>query len=247
MPGINVSALNGGDLRRLLKIAHARNEGLLADRLEWEIAARATSLVRAAGAFATLPEDDPEELADSVTAPEAEPFAPGPSARVPPSGRRDVLMATLGAVAGSLLSATIFWGLERTDGLATFVRDGPHPTRAMAVRPAPPGTDQVVAAIAPEPLLRGPVRITPEARAVAPDATPAVEVAKDEGPAKPAIAKAKATSKNEPAPSKRTAAKTQIAAKKEPVLRREALASADRPARPPNLAEWLAKTEPTSH
>lgn len=117
MPGINVSALSGGDLRRLLKVAHARRDGLLADRLEWEIAARATSGGRPPGAFADPPRDDEDEPVERIVAPgpDAGSFAAEPSpgaAAQPPGG---VLLVTLGAVAGSLLSAALFWSLERYD------------------------------------------------------------------------------------------------------------------------------------
>jgi hypothetical protein len=134
MPGINVAALTEGDLRRLLKVAHARADGLLADRLEWEIAARASSVVRPAGPFATLT-DDPDEAAEQLAAYDARPFAPEHAARHPVSGRSSgALLVSLGAVAGSLLSATVFWGIER---LPTLDGAQPHPTRAMSLRTAP--------------------------------------------------------------------------------------------------------------
>jgi hypothetical protein len=77
MPGINLEALNTGDLRRLLKVAHDRHDGPLADRLEWEIAARATSAARTATPFATLPEEEPEEPGFRMTATDDAPIVPG--------------------------------------------------------------------------------------------------------------------------------------------------------------------------
>ena len=122
MPGINVSALSGGDLRRLLKVAHARRDGLLADRLEWEIAARATSGGRAPAAFASLPDDEEDEPVGRIAAPgltrrrsNRSPRPRTTERESPRSAPRGVVLVTLGAVAGSLLSATVFWGLERMD------------------------------------------------------------------------------------------------------------------------------------
>jgi hypothetical protein len=208
MPGINVAALSGGDLRRLLKVAHARADGLLADRLEWEIAARASSVVRPAGPFATLA-DDPDEAAETLAAYDVEPFEP--EYVHPVSGRRSgVLLVSLGAVVGSLLSATVFWSIER---LPALDRAEPHPTRAMSLRSAPPvqppapapvlvvsqiAPKQAVARMAPEafpplpkpiavdaPATMPPVKVgkpataAPKAiREMAPAAMPPVEVAK---------------------------------------------------------------------
>lgn len=253
MPGINVAALSGGDLRRLLKVAHARADGLLADRLEWEIAARASSVVRPAGPFATLA-DDPDEAAGHLAAYHAaQPFAPEHAARHPVSGRRaGALLVSLGAVAGSLLSATVFWGIER---LPTLDRAEPHPTRAMSLRSAPPAQppapEEAVARIAPE-ALPPPKPIVVDAPAAPPP--PPVQVAKEEAPAKPVVVKA--ASKKAVEAKKPTVAKTQVAAKKaspktelaqkkEPAAKQEAaLKTGSSSSRPPTLAEWLAKSEP---
>ena len=255
MPGINVAALSGGDLRRLLKVAHARADGLLADRLEWEIAARASSVVRPAGPFATLA-DDPDAAAEHLAAYHAEPFAPEHAVRHPVSGRRSsALLVSLGAVAGSLLSATVFWSIER---LPTLDRAEPHPTRAMSLRSAPPvqpqapAPEQAVAHIAPEALPPLPAPIAVHAPAVTPP--PPVEVAKEAALAKPVVVKA--TSKTPVEPRKPAAAKTQVAAKKapaktelaqkeEPAAKQQAALKPGSPSRPPTLAEWLAKSEPT--
>jgi hypothetical protein len=88
MPGINLEALNTGDLHRLLKVAHARQDGPLADRLEWEIAARGTSAVHPASPFATLPDEEPEEPDEPGFRMNATDDAPiGPELRV--AARRD--------------------------------------------------------------------------------------------------------------------------------------------------------------
>ena len=85
MPGINLEALKTGDLRRLLKVAHARHDGPLADRLEWEIAARGTSVVHPVGPFATLPDDEPDEPGFRMDATDDASIDPEPRAAV----RRD--------------------------------------------------------------------------------------------------------------------------------------------------------------
>jgi hypothetical protein len=255
MPGINVAALSGGDLRRLLKVAHARADGLLADRLEWEIAARASSVVRPAGPFATLA-DDPDEAAEHLAAYQDQPFAPEHAARLPVSGRRSgALLVSLGAVAGSLLSATVFWGIERPP---TLDRAQPHPTRAMSLRSAPPvqlrapAPEQAVAQIAPVALPPLPKPVVVDAPAAPP---PPVEVAKVAAPAKPLVVAA--ASKMPVEARKPAAAKTQVAAKKapakkelaqkeEPAAKQEAAQKTGPSSRPPTLAEWLAKSEPTA-
>ena len=102
MPGINVSALSGGDLRRLLKVAHARHDGLLADTLEWEIAARRVSVVRSAGPFATLPDEppdyEPDEFAFDAATPG--PLSPQDSRPAPARPRRPARGVGIGGRAG---------------------------------------------------------------------------------------------------------------------------------------------------
>ena len=234
MPGINVSALTGGDLRRLLKLAQARKDGLLADRLEWELASRATRLVRPPAAFATLPGDDYDDWADSEFEPEAEPDAPEFSARGPAGGGRRVALVTLTVVVGALLSAGAgaFWALARMDGLTPLVGDAPHPTRAMSVRSAEPAPEGLVIARAPEALPPPLLPVAPQAPPILPEAaavtveplrptvTPPVNVARTEALAKPVIAK------REPEQSKPTAAKTEVAAKK-PSARKSAPAKTE--------------------
>jgi hypothetical protein len=296
MPGINVAALTEGDLRRLLKVAHARADGLLADRLEWEIAARASSVVRPAGPFATLT-DDPDEAAEQLAAYDARPFAPEHAARHPVSGRSSgALLVSLGAVAGSLLSATVFWGIER---LPTLDGAQPHPTRAMSLRTAPlvqppPAPEQAVAHLAPPPAPEEAVahiapppapapalavaQIAPEAlpplpKPVAVDTPapkpppPPVLVAKQVEPTRPVVVKAASKAPVEPSrpaavktpaePSQPAVVKTQVAAKKapakkelahktEPAEKQQAELKTGSPSRPPTLAEWLAKSEPTA-
>jgi hypothetical protein len=135
MPGINVSALSGGDLRRLLKVAHARRDGLLADRLEWEVAARATNGGRPPAAFASHPDDDEDEPVERIAAAfEPAPGVPDDGAREPAQASRGVVLVTLGAVVGSLLSATVFWGLERMDLRRT---PGQAESATAAALPAP--------------------------------------------------------------------------------------------------------------
>ncbi|MGH6964243.1 MAG: hypothetical protein ACREE0_07150 [Phenylobacterium sp.] len=87
MPGINLEALNTGDLRRLLKVAHDRHDGPLADRLEWEIAARATGAARGAHPFATPSDEEPEEPGFRMTATDDAPIVPGAAARRDPEIR----------------------------------------------------------------------------------------------------------------------------------------------------------------
>jgi hypothetical protein len=228
MPGIDLSTLNGPDLRRLLRIAHDRNDGPLADRLEWEIAARAASVVRPLGSFATLPEDDHDELADGVTGSDAAPLAPEPTAQAPASGRSVVLLVTLGAVAGSLISATVFWGLGRMDRLSSLDRAEPQPARAMSVGPAAPVADQLVAVLTPEPFPSLPEPMAPATtvEAAVPAATPPADVARKAAPPRKAQGKQMAAK----APG----------LKKHAALKRKAA----RAGRPPTLAEWLAKAEP---
>jgi hypothetical protein len=211
MPGIDLSAMKGPDLRRLLKVAHSRHEGLLADRLEWEIAARrATGGVRPARPFGTPAEDDRDE--PRITASDAQSFAPAYDAREPASGGRSVLLVTLGAVAGALISATVFWGLGRMAGPPSPGRAQSQPMMAMAVGPAAPAA---AALPAPEPLPPQPEPVAPQALPVA--ATQAAE--------------------------KETGLKMQVV---RAAIPKAAAAKAERPPRPPTLAEWLAKPEPTS-
>lgn len=223
MPGINVSALSGGDLRRLLKVAHARRDGLLADRLEWEIAARATSGGRPSVSFASHQDDDEDEPVERMAAPEAEAdpeaVAPEYTAKAP----RGVVLVTLGALAGSLLSAAVFWGLERMDMRQPFVRAEPQATPAIA--PAAPVAEQLVAELTPAPL-------PPSAEPIAPEAAPAamVETAL-------AVAAPPAEVARKPAPA-RVAQKKHAAPAKTLTV-----AKAEGPPRPPTLSEWL-KTEP---
>jgi len=247
MPGINVSALSGGDLRRLLKVAHARHDGLLADRLEWEIAARRVTVVRTAGPFATLPDDLPDE-------PHAgEPWAdaaPSLQSRYEPErSRRPVVLVTLGAATVSLLSAGLFWTLARTDGTSAAAPPPlpePPPARVMTLRPAPPlpvaGQPAALArAPEPEPMARiaPPPVVAPRPQpvtSVEPTAKPAASAA----PAK--IAKAsvarKAAPARKPTPVKHAALEKDAAPKSPPVAKPE------RRSRPPTLDEWLAKSGP---
>ena len=229
MPGINVSALSGGDLRRLLKVAHARHDGLLADRLEWEIAARATSGGHPSAPFASPQDDDEDEPVQRMAAADAdadadaesfaEPVATEPIARAP----RGVMLVTLGAVAGSLLSASVFWGLGRMDMRQPVGRAEPQAAPPMAAVPPQPVAEQLVAELTAAPLMSDPQPITPAAAAAAmvetalPVATPAEVVRK------PAAAR---TAKKHATPAK--------------TLR---VAKADGPPRPPTLSEWL-KSEP---
>ena len=228
MPGINVSALSGGDLRRLLRVAHARHDGLLADRLEWEIAARATSGGHPTAAFASQQDDEEDEPVEQMAVPDAETddealadaVAPEPTAKAP----RGVVLVTLGALAGSLLSASVFWGLQRMDMGQPFGRAEPQAAPATA-EPPQPVAEQLVAELTPAPLPPAPEPIALEAAPAAmvetalPVATLPAEVARKAAPA-------------------RVAQKSHAARAK--TLR---VAKAEGPARPPTLSEWL-KTEP---
>jgi hypothetical protein len=201
MPGIDVSALNGGDLRRLLKLAHARHDGHLADRLEWEIATRATRGVR--------PEADA-------------PFLPG--VREPASGRRSVLLVTLGAVGGSLLAAAVFWGLARMN--------------------TPPRPHGMAAQLAPHPLPPRPQPVALEPAPVAPEAAPAPVEAAAPAATPPVVA-----ARNETPPPTTSAQKKPVAAKAADLRKAAAAKAAARTARasrPPTLDEWLAQSGPKS-
>ncbi len=198
MPGIDLAALSGADLRRLLKVAHTRRDGLLSDRLEWEIAARAASGVRAPARFAPSPRNDDERDSTFHMSAADEGAAAGDLAAKAP---RSVLLVTLGAAAGSLASAALFWGLEQSPPPGRT----PPPAMASATLASRPA----LAALGPEP--SAPALGTPIPVETAPaDAAP--------GPA--------------PAPkAQRRVAKTPA---------RTMVAQAERPPRPPNLAEWLA-------
>jgi len=271
MPGINVSALSGGDLRRLLKVAHARHDGLLADRLEWEIAARATSGGRPSVSFARPhQEEDEEEPAELASVADAEPLAPEPTEKAP----RGVALVTLGAIAGSLLSASVFWGLERLDMRQPFARTEPQATPAMA--PAAPVAEQLVEELmpatlppAPQPLaLEAPPAVvetalpvaTPRAETarpqpVAPEAAPppaivetALPVAAPRAETARKAAPSKTAQKKADAPVKAALKKDDASVKtaqKKPAPRATTLtvAKAEGPPRPPTLSEWL-KSKP---
>ena len=231
MPGINVSALSGGDLRRLLKVAHARHDGLLADRLEWEIAARATSGGHPTAAFASHQEDDEDEPVERIAAPEdeAEPEADAPAfeprahlVRGRAQAPRGVLLVTLGAVAGSLLSAAVFWGLGRMDLRQASGRAEPQAVTIAMNPAATPAPDQTLALLTPEPTPLQPDAPAATVETPLPVATPPVEIAKTAAPArKPTALKAKAVHRPKPL----------------------TVASTERPARSPTLSEWL-KSEP---
>ena len=219
MPGINVSALSGGDLRRLLKVAHARHDGLLADRLEWEIAARATPGGHAPVPFATpQEEDDEEEAVERMAAPDVEAFTPEPMVREPASPPRGVLLVTLGAVAGSLLSVSVFWGLERLDMRRSLGLKPSEPALTVAVAPAAPAVDHTVAVLAP-----------PPQAAIAPEA-----------PIETALLVPSPPAKADP-PGKPRKLNAAVKARAAPKTLK--VASAERPARPPTLNEWL-KSQP---
>ena len=262
MPGIDLSSLNGLELRRLLKVAHSRRDGLFADRLEWEIASRATD-GHAAGPFASLPEDDPEEPFFRSIALDDEPLVMEREAEEPASVRGILMMTGLGLVAGLLFSGPAFWGLERMHRPAAVARAEPHPTRAMAARVAPvraarakpppapvaPGADQVVAVLAPGPFPPSPKPVVPQAvtivaeaaptvplEAAIPAAPPPVEVAKEEPAPAPVIAEAKAPAEKEPPATK-------LAPKKDAPVKKEAVAKVERAPKPAPPVLQLAKAE----
>jgi hypothetical protein len=142
MPGINLEALNTGDLRRLLKVAQERHDGPLADELERQIAARATSAARMVSPFATLPDEEPDMLRfrmeatnDAPTDPELSEKPPAPA---PDRGR--LLTLGLGALAGCLATGVVIWGAEWMG--------------AEAQRPLP-GQDVALASLTPVPSLPG--------------------------------------------------------------------------------------------
>lgn len=211
MPGIDLSTVSGPDLRRLLKMAHIRHEGLLADQLEWEIAARrATRGARPMPGFRKSAEDDAEAPDVPMAAPEAPSFAPAYEAETPAARSRSVLLVTLGALGGGLVSATVFWGLGRMDR-------PPSPARPSAETAAPQPS---MGSAAPQSTVAGlasePVPAQPESALAQSAPAPTVEVAKQTAPKKPAARRGKM----------------------------ELAATAQRPARPPTLTEWLADPAP---
>jgi hypothetical protein len=263
MPGIDLSTLNGPDLRRLLKIAHSRNDGALADKLEWEIASRGAGIGRPGGPFPPPADDDADEPAFPMAASDPEPFVLEPRAQEPAPARSGLVLLSVGVLAGCLLSGSVFWGLQRMDRSPALGRAPPPAPRAMAVRraaPAPPppalaqpGADQVAAALAPGPFPPRPELIAPQpepvapipaptapVEAVVPPVTPPVEVATEEPPPKPARterAAKKAAALEKQASLKKSAAK-QVATR---------AARTERTARSPPPTVRLAKAEPAAH
>ena len=243
MPEIDLSALSGPELRRLLKVAHARGNGSLADRLEWEIAARGAGGVAPEGALPPppLPQDDGDEPFYRMRTPDAEPLAIERRAEVASSRTSGLPLVGLGVVAGCLLSGAAFWGLTKIDlprfDLAKLMERPPAPApRAMTVRPAPvpaaapPGADQVAAALAPGPFPSRPEPAPPVAQPAPPAPAPVAAAVEAVAPAAklPPVEVAKAPPK--PAPPKTAVAKTET-----PVVKKEA---------PPPAAIKLAKAEP---
>jgi uncharacterized protein YecT (DUF1311 family) len=236
---------------------------LFADRLEWEIASRASNGGYVAGPFASLPEDDPEEPFFRSIASEEEPLLIEHEVEEPASARGILVMAGLGVVAGLLFSVPAFWGLERMHRAPALAREEPHPTRAMAARAAPvrtaraarpsarvaPGADQVVAVLAPGPFPPRPKPVVPQAvtivaeaaptvplEAAIPAATAPVVVANEEPPGTPLIAEAKA-------PAEKEAPATKLALKREAATKNDAVAKAERPPRAPPSILQLAKAD----
>jgi hypothetical protein len=260
MPGIDLSSLNGQELRRLLKVAHSRRDGLFADRLEWEIASRAAaSGEHAAGPFAYLPEDDPEEPFFRSIALDDEPLVIEREAEEPASARGILMMACLGVVAGFALSGPAFWGLERMQRPPALEKVEPHPTRAMAARSAParsapvraaraapppapvaPGADQVVAVLAPGPFPPSPKPVVPQAVTIVAEAAPTA-------PLEAAIPAAEAPVEvaEEEAPEKPVVAEAKAPVEK--AVEKKAAATKKEPAAPVKEAalkkEPVAKTE----
>ena len=114
MPGIDLSTLTAPELRQLLRLARGRHDGLLIDRVEWEIAQR-KSLESRVGV--DLKRATPSLIEDGdVTIDEVRAFR-RPEAGLPPprprrrgSGRVSAMLG--GMVAGSALTAGAFAGVD---------------------------------------------------------------------------------------------------------------------------------------
>jgi len=138
MPGINLEALNTGDLRRLLQVARERDDEPLADELERQIAARATSAPRIVSPFATLPEEAPQKPRFRMNADDEAPTGLEFKARAADHGR--LLTLGLGALAGCLATGAVIWGAQWLGAQA---------------KSPPPAQDVTLASVAPAPLLPG--------------------------------------------------------------------------------------------
>jgi uncharacterized protein YecT (DUF1311 family) len=259
MPEIDLSALSGPELRRLLKVAHARHNGALADRLEWEIAARAGG---GHGAPAPPPHphpDEPDEPTFRMRAPEPEPepepFVMARRPEPPAPAGRGLLLVGVGVVAGVVLSGAAFWGLQRLNApppapRAMIVRPVEAPRAAPRPAPAPaaPGADQVAAALAPgpfpprpEPVAPAPVPIPPP---VAPPPAPVEAVAPAPKPPAEAPQAPETTVIAKQETAKAAVAKKEAALKKDAAAKKEAAAKAERAPRAPPPPVRLAKAEP---
>ena len=163
MPGIDLSTLTAPELQQLRRLARGRHDGLLIDRVEWEIAQRAALSSRLGfqvGRPAPVAGGDGEVTLDEVRA-----FRQ-PELQLPPPRRASSLPALAGGlVAGSLITAAAFAGVQGLDGwrlrakspavqVAVAERQA-KPVRRPAPRPvATPSTstsDAVAGALAPEP------------------------------------------------------------------------------------------------
>jgi hypothetical protein len=152
MPGIDLSTLTAPELRQLLRLARGRHDGLLIDRVEWEIAQR-KSLESRVGV--DLRRSAPSLIEDGdVTIDEVRAFRrpePGlpPPRRRSGSGRVSAMLG--GLVAGSALTAGAFasagsgWRLPATIEIPTLPRMA-FAERPPAPRPVLPPKPVVVAA-----------------------------------------------------------------------------------------------------
>lgn len=242
MPGIDLSTLTAPELRQLLRLARARRDGLLIDRLEWEMAQRAALSSRVGFTVERKPTvviEDGDVTIDEVRAfrrPE-----PGLPARRTGGGGR--LAAGLGGlVAGSVLTAGAFAAAQGTDGwrLPAQIELPALPAFAVAERTPPPrppvalrtaNSDAVAGALAPEPF--------PEIAVAEPPAPPPEPVAPPPEPLVEAVAVAEAAPEPKPQPR---AAKAEAKPKAKPAKAKTEQAKA-KPKKPVALAE--AKVKPS--
>jgi len=261
MPGIDLSTLTAPELRQLLRLARGRHDGLLIDRVEWEIAQR-KSLESRVGV--DLKRSAPSLIEDGdVTIDEVRAFRrPGPG--LPPPQRRRTgsgrVSAMLGGlVAGSALTAGAFasagsgWRLPATIEIPSlprvaFAERPPAPKPVLPPKPvvvATASSDAVAGFLAPEPFPAQPPPPPPSVEVVEAPPPPPIEVAEVIAPPvveKPTVEKAKAD-KPKLAEKKKPAAKAKKTelAKKQPDAKAKTAVAAKKPA---DKAKLAARKDP---
>lgn len=240
MPGIDLSTLTAPELRQLMRLARGRRDGLLIDRVEWELAQRAALSSRVGFTVERKPTvliEDGEVTIDEVRA-----FRrPEPGL---PQRRPSRLPAVLGgAVAGSVLTVGAFAGVQGTDSwrlpstidipalpLVTIAQRPEAPKPVARPVPATPASasDAVAGALAPEPF--PPARL----QVVEVDPVPPPPAIVEPPPAPVEVAQV------EPAPEPKVEPKPEPKAEK--VAKKPEPAKAKAKASKPKAAELAAKT-----